>query len=267
MNVYDESSISPGYWFIAPYADLFDRAPSRLFQPGQVGPHIYDGSGVSFQRQFMFDSRFCRLTYPCIKNLVWSGAHLFGDRTTFDFKTARCDDAPCMTFILKKDLRRHKLHGGAGILMDTSYTVQGIIEETAGNEMMNMHEFTTTEQGTALMVTFRSAFHKVIETMEQSEHDQDRISGWVGNNGFREVDLATGDIIFEWWALNHVDPYDSLVSHEHMPGAEHSPWDFFHLNSIDKNNDGDYLISSRYLNSIFKISGSDGLYPLATRWY
>jgi hypothetical protein len=37
-----------------------------------------------------------------------------------------------------------------------------------------------------------------------------------------------------------------------------SPWDYFHINSVDKNKDGDYLISSRHTSCIYKISGKDG---------
>lgn len=35
-------------------------------------------------------------------------------------------------------------------------------------------------------------------------------------------------------------------------------WDYYHINSVDKNSDGDYLISARDACSIHKINGSDG---------
>ena len=31
-----------------------------------------------------------------------------------------------------------------------------------------------------------------------------------------------------------------------------------HMNSVDKNDDGDYMISARYTNAIYKISEKDG---------
>lgn len=35
-------------------------------------------------------------------------------------------------------------------------------------------------------------------------------------------------------------------------------WNYFHINSVDKNDDGDYLISARNYAAIFKISGKTG---------
>lgn len=37
-----------------------------------------------------------------------------------------------------------------------------------------------------------------------------------------------------------------------------SAWNYFHINSIDKDSEGDYLISARHYNAIFKINGSNG---------
>src|ERR1700744_3370003 len=31
-----------------------------------------------------------------------------------------------------------------------------------------------------------------------------------------------------------------------------------HINSVDKNSEGDYLLSTRYTNAIYKVSGKDG---------
>lgn len=42
--------------------------------------------------------------------------------------------------------------------------------------------------------------------------------------------------------------------------AYNSPdaWNYFHINSVDKNDQGDYLISARHYSAIFKISGKTG---------
>lgn len=37
-----------------------------------------------------------------------------------------------------------------------------------------------------------------------------------------------------------------------------SAWNYFHINSIDKDDEGNYLISARHYNAIFKINGTDG---------
>lgn len=43
---HDASRVTPGYWFIAPYGDLLQQGPGKLFVPSQVGPHIYADDGV-----------------------------------------------------------------------------------------------------------------------------------------------------------------------------------------------------------------------------
>lgn len=35
-------------------------------------------------------------------------------------------------------------------------------------------------------------------------------------------------------------------------------WDYFHLNSVDKDDEGNYLISARQISTIYKINGTDG---------
>lgn len=35
-------------------------------------------------------------------------------------------------------------------------------------------------------------------------------------------------------------------------------WDYFHINSITKGNDGHYLLSARHVSTIYKINGTDG---------
>lgn len=37
-----------------------------------------------------------------------------------------------------------------------------------------------------------------------------------------------------------------------------SAWDYFHINSVDKNGEGDYLISARHASSLYKINGTTG---------
>ena len=36
------------------------------------------------------------------------------------------------------------------------------------------------------------------------------------------------------------------------------PWDWFHINAVDQNADGDYLVSARHVSTIYKVSGQDG---------
>lgn len=75
---------------------------------------------------------------------------------------------------------------------------------------------------------------------------------------FREIDIETGDLIFEWRASNHFAINDTFYSMGSAGRSPDHPFDFFHINSVDKDEEGNYIVSSRFLHSIACISGSTG---------
>ena len=46
VKVHDADAVSPGYWFVTPAAILVQPKKSGEYEPYQVGPHVYDNSGV-----------------------------------------------------------------------------------------------------------------------------------------------------------------------------------------------------------------------------
>ncbi len=148
---------------------------------------------------------------------------------------------------------------GHGIIMDKHYRVVKSVEPS-GNYMASsdMHEFIVLPDGkTALMSQFiRSAY-------DLCAWDICNGLGYIQEGAFQEVDIETGNTVFEWRSLDHVDTSESYIG----PGTTEIsgtgrepalPWDYFHINSIDKNAEGDYLISARHTSCIYKISGKDG---------
>ena len=69
-------------------------------------------------------------------------------------------------------------------------------------------------------------------------------------------------MLFEWASLDHISPDESVLPIN--PGQAGSgynssdAWDYFHINSVDKDPEGNYLISARDACSVHKISGKDG---------
>lgn len=57
-----------------------------------------------------------------------------------------------------------------------------------------------------------------------------------------------------------VDSVEPLASNplQDVGRTPSSAWDYFHLNSIDKDDEGNYLISARHTSTIYKINGTDG---------
>ncbi len=207
VNVFDRKALAPGYWFVAPYHDLAQAGNAKAW----VGPYIYDDTG----------------------ELIWCGAPLFDHFNTFDFRPSRYRGEDVLTVMWPE----HE----TGVTFDSGYQIVNRVNMTG----MDMHEFNLIEDGTrALTVT--STEHKSI--IEQAAaigfgHNQTCQSLW---KGFKEVDTATSQPVFEWDGRDHIgldevtfvsDDYDVLC---------HRNWDILHFNAVDKFPDGAFSTPHRH---------------------
>jgi len=69
------------------------------------------------------------------------------------------------------------------------------------------------------------------------------------------LDIETGEVLFEWKSIDHVDLEESYgtPSEDHYPGI-----DYFHINSIDVDPDNNLLISARETSAVYKIDRTSG---------
>ena len=147
---------------------------------------------------------------------------------------------------------------GHGVVMDSSYRFVRSVQSGGGMPSSDMHEFKLLGDGkTAMMTIYRQ------KQWDMSEWGIKNGLGWVLESVFQEVETDTSKVLFEWRSLDHVDPSAAYT----LPGttdvsgdglSKWSPWDYFHINSVDKDENGDYLISARHTNSVYKVSGQDG---------
>jgi Arylsulfotransferase (ASST) len=72
----------------------------------------------------------------------------------------------------------------------------------------------------------------------------------------QEIDVATGDVVFEWDSLDHVPVTETQA--QFSGGTPQDPFDYFHINSIAVAPDGDLLVSSRHTWTVYKIGRHDG---------
>ena len=108
--------------------------------------------------------------------------------------------------------------------MDNSYTAISDIQMPEVLQSMNMHELNVyQEQGRtkALYITHRAQF---VDTRALNYRGLG--NGWVGNIGFREVDLFTGEGLFEWWAADHVELTESTISIDSLSGPYPKTWNW-----------------------------------------
>ncbi len=79
-------------------------------------------------------------------------------------------------------------------------------------------------------------------------------NGVIIDAAVQEVDMKTGLVRFEWHALDHVN-----VSESHAPVPKTAmPWDWFHLNSIDPEPNGNLLISGRSTWAAYQLQAGSG---------
>lgn len=136
---------------------------------------------------------------------------------------------------------------GTYVLMDQGY--QQIAEVHAQNGYFgDLHEFVLTPRGTGLMSIFGVATGQVLTTRGPG-------LGNIVEGVVQEVDVASGRLLFEWRSSQHVATQESYLD---IPRDPRTPYDYFHINSIDEADDGDLLVSARHTWCVYKIHRPSG---------
>jgi hypothetical protein len=97
------------------------------------------------------------------------------------------------------------------------------------------HEFLLTPHGTALIVSYDTSTADLSSIGGPS--DQTVIDGIV-----QEIDVRSGRVLWSWNAADHV-PYSA--SEQPLPASASTPWDWFHVNAVHIDTDGNLLIDAR----------------------
>ena len=143
-------------------------------------------------------------------------------------------------------------HGsqGRGIyhLLDSSYNIARSIHAVGEGFSADLHEFTLTKDGTALFTIYNTT------RTDLSGIGRSSTSGWSEDSIFQEVDIATNELLFQWQASDHTDAGDTFMTNPFGGYIERWPFDVFHINSIHKDKNANYLISSRHFHAVLCIS-------------
>jgi hypothetical protein len=140
-------------------------------------------------------------------------------------------------------------HGvdGAGVIDNTSY--HQVAKVTAGNGLsMDLHDFDLEPDGIALITVFEPVYVNLHAYGGPA-------NGIIEDCIVQEIDVRTGLVMFEWHAYGHV-PLTNAYSK--VPTWSGGIWDWFHINSIDLEPDGNILVSSRSDWALYQISHSFG---------
>ncbi|MDI2027009.1 arylsulfotransferase family protein [Saccharopolyspora sp. TS4A08] len=175
---------------------------------------------------------------------VWFGPSSEG--VNFDLKVQQYQGKPVLTFWEGKVVVPPGFGHGKFVIMDEAYA--RIAEVVPANDLTgDLHEFVITPQGTALILAYREV--RLDTTPVGGQPNSKVLEGVV-----QEIDIASGELIFEWNSLEHVGLDESFYPVPKDPEAFH---DYIHLNAICEDGDA-LLISARCTHAIYRIDRASG---------
>ena len=148
-------------------------------------------------------------------------------RHAWDFKVVTYNGSDHLTFILgnlpqhtESAAHRHSLQ--YGYIMDSAYKVQNKVDVNRGQTILDLHEFNVKDEGRIALVTTTKVQMQNVSEVGVSGLEQKH----VANKGFQEIDLATGNINFEWDALDHGVSLTESYNVRDLVDPSQSYWDF-----------------------------------------
>ena len=192
--------------------------------PAQSGPMILDGAG----------------------RLLWFDPVAPPDVAT-NLRVQRWHGAPVLTW-WQGTITTHGFGLGVDEIVGSDYRTIAVVK--AGNGMQaDLHEFDITPAGTALLTAY-DPIRCNLAALGGSAN------GAVTDSLLQEIDIKTGLVMYEWRSVDHIALPDSYSS----PRASSTsrPFDFFHLNSVNRDADGSLLVSSRNTWAVDKIDDATG---------
>ncbi len=163
--------------------------------------------------------------------------------TAMNFRAALYHGKPALTWWQGKT--EHGLGDGTHVVLDDSYRVTARIP-AGGGRHSDLHEFLLTSRGTALVTSW-----ELVPT-DLSSLGGPR-NGRVVGGIVQELELPSGRVLFEWRSLDHV-----AISESHVGMTDRAAYDYFHVNSVELDHDGNLLVSARNTWAIYKIDRGSG---------
>jgi hypothetical protein len=200
---------APGHIFVSPKKGPGEEAPT------QDAPLIADSSGEP----------------------VWFHPLQDAEADAFTFEVQKFKGETVLTW-----WEGHHTGYGQGeyVIFDHSYREIARFGAANGYEG-DHHEFLITPEDTALITIYSKVPGNSIPT-------GDPVDGNVLDGIVQELDIETGEVLFEWHSLEHVSLDESYTK----------PYDYFHINSIDVYDEDHLLISSRNTCTVYKIDRKTG---------
>ena len=212
-----------GFIFAAVFQNKFFQGVPLV---GQGGPMIVDSKG----------------------HYVWLKPAGKTAPDTLNLQVQRYQGKPVLTYWDGTVSSTGEMLGSWHVLNDRYKEIAKIAPVTDGWQPSG-HEFLITKGGTALTTGYRYVPHRDL-TAAGGGSDQTLL-----DSGVVEFDIKTGKLVRAWSADEHIPMTDSYTpANPNNPGA-YDPW---HINSIDVDKDGNWLVSMRNTWAIYKVNPTTG---------
>jgi hypothetical protein len=166
-------------------------------------------------------------------------------RGVTDFRVQQYRGKPVLTWWRGK-VSDAGVGDGWYVIYDTSY--RPVAEVRPGNGLVgDVHEFLLTKRNTALFTIYRRLPVDLSSVKGPKE-------GKVFEGIIQEVNVKTGRVLFEWHSYPQIGVAESYAPPpDAKQGVKAAPYDYFHINSIDVEPNGNFLISARNTHAIYEI--------------
>lgn len=131
---------------------------------------------------------------------------------------------------------------GVNYVYDRAY--HQVAAVAAGNGFKaDLHEFRITPRGTAFITVYNHIPYDL-------SAEGGPANGSVVDGVAQEVDVATGAVVWEWHSIEHVPLSESQSP---VPQAASASYDYFHINAVNWDEDGNILIDARNTWTVYKV--------------
>lgn len=138
---------------------------------------------------------------------------------------------------------------GLYFMLDSTYQVVHVVKAAGDGLYGDLHEFKISPQDTALLTVYDTT------SADLTGMGMGRgANGWIVDNMFQEINIETGELLFEWRASDHFHPIETYMTNPLGGYWESIPFDYYHINSVDKDSKGNYIISSRHFHHVVCVS-------------
>lgn len=176
--------------------------------------------------------------------LVWFEPLPSGERST-DLRVQSFDGQPVLTWWQGQVVNGHGV--GEDVIMNDHYQVLDVLQ-AANGDTADLHEFLLSPGATAWITSFRAIRWNLTALGGPSD-------AAVYDGVVQEIDVRTGNVLFEWDSLDHVSPTLSEIAYSSFSSK---PYDYFHVNAIDPSGHGTVLISSRNTDAVYLVDIATG---------